>query len=220
MQFKALLIAGTAAMIGLSACTPVDQYSADPNQRAKQGALTGAAIGAGLGILTGDGGKNKLDRAIVGGLVGAAGGGIVGNQLDRQAAELQAEINDSRVRIVNEGNQLRVVMPEGILFATDSATVQTAIQNDLYAVADNVNRYPNSRIEVIGHTDNTGAAAYNQDLSNRRAGAVAAILRGAGVSGARIVSYGRGESMPVASNLTPEGKAQNRRVEILIIPSQ
>lgn len=220
MQFKALLIAGTAAMIGLSACTPVDQYSADPNQRAKQGALTGAAIGAGLGILTGDGGKDKLDRAVVGGLVGAAGGGIIGNQLDRQAAELQAEISDGRIRIVNEGNQLRVVMPEGILFATDSATVQGSIQNDLYAVADNLNRYPNTRVEVIGHTDNTGAAAYNQDLSNRRAGAVAAILRGAGVSGARIVAYGRGESMPVASNLTPEGKAQNRRVEILIIPTQ
>jgi outer membrane protein OmpA-like peptidoglycan-associated protein len=220
MQFKTLLIAGTTAALALSACTPVDQYSADPNQRAKQGALTGAAIGAGLGILTGDGGKDKLDRAVVGGLIGAAGGGIIGNQLDRQAAELQAEISDSRVRIVNEGTQLRVVMPEGILFATDSATVQGSIQNDLYAVADNLNRYPNTRVEVIGHTDNTGAAAYNQDLSDRRAGAVAAILRGAGVSGARIVAYGRGESMPVASNLTPEGKAQNRRVEILIIPTQ
>lgn len=220
MRIHALLIAGTAAAIVLSACTPVDQYSADPNQRAKQGALTGAAIGVGLGVLTGDGGKDKLDRAVVGGLVGAAGGSIIGNQLDRQAAELQAEINDSRVRIVNEGNQLRVVMPEGILFATDSATVQGAIQNDLYAVADNVNRYPNSRIEVIGHTDNTGSAAYNQDLSDRRAGAVAAVLRGAGVSGARIVAYGRGESVPVGSNLTPEGKAQNRRVEILIIPTR
>lgn len=220
MQIKTLLVAGTAAALALSACTPVEQYSADPNQRAKQGALTGAAIGAGLGILTGDGGKDKLDRAVVGGLIGAAGGGIIGNQLDRQAAELQAEISDSRVRIVNEGTQLRVVMPEGILFATDSATVQGSIQNDLYAVADNLNRYPNTRVEVIGHTDNTGAAAYNQDLSDRRAGAVAAILRGAGVSGARIVAYGRGESMPVASNLTPEGKAQNRRVEILIIPTQ
>lgn len=223
MQIKALLIAGTAAAIALAACTPVtpvDQYSPDPNQRAKQGALTGAALGAGIGILTGDGGKEKRDRAIVGGLLGAAGGGIIGGRLDQQAAELQSEINDSRVRIVNEGNQLRVVMPEGILFATDSATVQGAIQNDLYAVADNVNRYPETRVEVVGHTDNTGSAAYNQDLSDRRAAAVASILRGAGVSGARIVSYGRGESMPVASNLTPEGKAQNRRVEILIIPTQ
>ena len=220
MQFKALLIAAVAAVVALSACTPVDQYSADPNQRAKQGALTGAAIGAGLGVLTGDGGKNKLDRALVGGLVGAAGGGIIGNQLDRQAAELQAEISDSRVRIVNEGNQLRVVMPEGILFATDSATVQGAIQNDLYAVADNLNRYPNTRVEVVGHTDNTGSAAYNQTLSERRAASVGAVLRGAGVSGARIVTYGRGESTPAASNLTPEGRSQNRRVEVLIIPNR
>ena len=219
MHIKALLIAGSVGAFGLAACTPVDQYSADPNQRAKQGALTGAAIGAGLGILTGDGGKDKLDRAVVGGLIGAAGGGIIGNQLDRQAAELQAEISDGRIRIVNEGTQLRVVMPDGILFATDSATVQTSIRNDLYAVADNLNRYPNTRVEVIGHTDNTGASSYNQDLSERRADAVAAILRGAGVSGGRIVSYGRGESVPVASNLTPEGKAQNRRVEILIIPT-
>lgn len=220
MRFQTLLIAGSVAALGLAACTPVDEYSADPNQRAKQGALTGAAIGAGLGILTGDGGKDKLDRAVVGGLIGAAGGGIIGNQLDRQAAELQAEISDGRIRIVNEGTQLRVVMPDGILFATDSATVQASIQNDLYAVADNLNRYPNTRVEVIGHTDDTGSGAYNQDLSERRAGAVSSILRGAGVSGGRIVSYGRGETMPVASNATAEGKAQNRRVEILIIPTR
>jgi outer membrane protein OmpA-like peptidoglycan-associated protein len=156
---------------------------------------------------------------VVGGASGALAGGVSGSTLDRQAAELQAELNDSRIRIINEGTQLRVVMPEGILFATDSATVQNSIRNDLYAVADNLNRYPNSRVEVVGHTDSTGSAAYNQDLSERRAAAVAAILRGAGVSGGRIVSYGRGESAPVASNLTPEGKAQNRRVEILIIPN-
>ena len=111
-------------------------------------------------------------------------------------------------------------MPEGILFATGSAAVQGAVQNDLYAVADSLNRFPNSRIEVVGHTDNVGAAAFNQDLSNRRASAVAAILQNAGVSGARIVAYGRGEDVPVASNLTPEGRQQNRRVEIVIIPRQ
>jgi outer membrane protein OmpA-like peptidoglycan-associated protein len=111
-------------------------------------------------------------------------------------------------------------MPEGILFAVDSAAVNGAVQNDLYAVADNVNRYPNSRVEVIGHTDNTGSAAYNQDLSHRRAKAVAKILRGAGVARGRIAAYGRGEDSPVASNLTPEGRQQNRRVEILIIPTR
>ena len=219
MRIKALLIAGSVSAIALTACTPVDQYSSNPNQRTKEGALTGAAIGAGLGILTGQGGKDKLDRAVVGGAIGAAAGGLIGHNLDRQAAELQAELNDSRIRVVNEGNQLRVVMPNGILFATDSASVQGSIQNDLYTVADNLNRYPNTRVEVVGHTDNTGSAAYNQDLSERRAGAVAAILRSAGVSGGRIASYGRGESMPVASNLTADGQAQNRRVEILIIPT-
>ncbi|MFN6952304.1 MAG: OmpA family protein [Albidovulum sp.] len=218
MRLSKILTGGAAAAILLAACTPVDQYSADPNQRTKEGALTGAGIGALAGILTGDGGKDKLDRAVVGAAIGGLAGGVVGSNLDRQARELQAEIRDSRIRIINEGNQLRVVMPEGILFATDSATVQASIQNDLYAVADNLNRYPNSRVEIIGHTDSTGSASYNQDLSQRRAMAVAAILRGAGVAGGRIVAYGRGEDMPVASNLTPEGRAQNRRVEILIIP--
>ncbi|PQV56954.1 outer membrane protein OmpA-like peptidoglycan-associated protein [Defluviimonas denitrificans] len=219
MRIKALLIAGSVSAIALTACTPVDQYSANPNQRTKEGALTGAAIGAGLGILTGKGGKDKLDRAVVGGAIGAAAGGLIGHNLDRQAAELQAQLNDSRIRVVNEGNQLRVVMPNGILFATDSAAVQGSIQNDLYTVADNLNRYPNTRVEVVGHTDNTGSATYNQDLSERRAAAVASILRSAGVSGGRIASYGRGESAPVASNLTADGQAQNRRVEILIIPT-
>lgn len=219
MHIKSILVAGTAAVLTLTACTPVDEYSSNPNQRTKEGALTGAAIGAGLGILTGDGGKDKLDRAVVGAAIGGLAGGVIGHNLDRQAAELQAEINDSRIRIINEGNQLRVVMPEGLLFAVDSAAVMPSIQNDLYAVADNLNRYPNSRVEIIGHTDNTGSAAYNQDLSQRRAMAVSAVLRNAGVSGGRLVAYGRGEDVPVASNLTPEGRAQNRRVEILIIPT-
>ncbi len=220
MYIKTFLAAGSVAALGLSACTPVGEYSANPNQRTKEGALTGAAIGAGLGVLTGKGGKDKLDRAVVGGALGGLAGGVIGNNLDRQAGELQAELNDSRIRIINEGSQLRVVMPEGLLFATDSASVQPSIQNDLYAVADNLNRYPNSRVEVVGHTDNTGSAAYNQTLSENRAAAVGAILRGAGVAGGRLVTYGRGESMPVASNLTPEGKAQNRRVEIVIIPNR
>lgn len=218
MRFSKTFLGGAAAAVLLAACTPVDQYSADPNQRTREGALTGAGIGALAGILTGQGGKDKLDRAVVGAALGGLAGGVVGSNLDRQARELQAEISNTGIRIINEGNQLRVVMPDGLLFATDSATVQPSIQNDLYAVADNLNRYPNSRVEVIGHTDSTGSAAHNQDLSQRRAMAVAAILRGAGVAGGRIVAYGRGEDMPVASNLTPEGRAQNRRVEILIIP--
>src|SRR5690606_28894203 len=150
-----LIFLGAATALALSACTPVDTYSSDPNQRTREGALTGAGIGALAGVLTGRGGKDKLDRAVVGAAIGGLAGGVIGNQLDKQAAELQTEISDSRVRIVNTGDRLIVTMPEGILFATDSATVQTSVQNDLYAVADSLNRYPNSRVEIIGHTDNT-----------------------------------------------------------------
>jgi outer membrane protein OmpA-like peptidoglycan-associated protein len=111
-------------------------------------------------------------------------------------------------------------MPQDLLFAVDSAAVRPDLRADLSAVASSLLRYPNSRIEVIGHTDNTGAAAYNQDLSQRRAVSVAGVLREGGVPGARIAAFGRGEDQPIASNLTPEGRAQNRRVEIIIRPTR
>ena len=110
-------------------------------------------------------------------------------------------------------------MPQDVLFATDSATLRPDLTYDLRAVAGSLNRYPDSSVEVIGHTDNSGAAAYNQDLSQRRATSVAQVLRDAGVQGNRLAAYGRGEDQPVASNLTPEGRAANRRVEIIIRPS-
>ena len=221
MRIKTLLVGGSAAAFFLAACTPVDQYNPnDPNQRTRQGALTGAGIGALAGVLTGEGGKDKRDRAVVGAVAGGLIGAAVGSNLDRQAEELSQRISNDRVRIINEGNQLRVVMPEGILFATDSATVNAGIQGDLFVVADSLNRYPDTRVEVIGHTDNTGTAAYNQDLSQRRASAVASILMSGGVNPGRIAAFGRGENQPVASNLTPEGRAQNRRVEILIIANR
>ena len=92
------------------------------------------------------------------------------------------------------------------------------LRSDLNTVASSLLKYPNSRIEIIGHTDNTGSAAYNQDLSQRRAVSVASVLRESGVPGGRIAAYGRGEDQPIASNLTPEGRAKNRRVEIIIRP--
>lgn len=219
MRMTKFFLGATAMALVLAACTPVETYSPDPNQRTREGALTGAGIGALAGLLTGDTAKERRNRALVGAAVGGLAGGVIGNNLDRQAAELQAEINDGRVRIVNEGDRLVVTMPEGILFATDSASVNSSIRGDLFTVADNLNRYPNSVVQVIGHTDNTGPAGYNQDLSQRRANAVADILVSGGVSGGRISSIGRGEDQPVASNYTAEGRAQNRRVEIIIIPN-
>lgn len=211
MTISKTLMLATASVIALSAC---QTGTTGPNTQG--GAVTGALIGGVLGASRG--GDDALVKGAAGALVGGAIGGLIGQRLDAQARELDAQLDD-RIRVVNEGNQLRVVMPEGILFATDSATVNPAITNELYTVADSLNRYPDTRVQVIGHTDNTGAASYNQDLSERRAGAVGAILRSAGVAGGRLITFGRGEDAPIGSNLTPEGRQQNRRVEILIIPN-
>lgn len=221
MNFRIPVLLAVASTFALTACEPPQTYNAnDPNQRTRNGAIAGALGGAVLGALTGDSNDNKLDRALGGAVVGGIGGAVVGNILDKQAAELQRDITTNGVRIVNQGDRLIVSMPEGILFDVDSAAVHPGIMKDLYTVANSLNRYPGSRVEVVGHTDNTGAAAYNQDLSQRRAQSVASVLQQGGVSGARLSPYGRGETQPVASNLSPQGRAQNRRVEIIIIPTR
>ncbi|MEO8530570.1 MAG: OmpA family protein [Deltaproteobacteria bacterium] len=201
--------------VALAACTPTDTYSADPNKRAKEGALTGAATGALVGIITGDSKSDRKRNAVVGGILGAAAGAAIGSNLDKQAAELQGSL-DGRISIIRSGNQLIVRMPQDITFATDSASVASSLQDDLRSLASSLNKYPNTTVSVVGHTDNTGTSAYNQDLSNRRAGSVAGILIGAGVSSGRIRSVGMGESQPIASNDSPAGRAQNRRVDIVI----
>ncbi len=121
--------------------------------------------------------------------------------------------------IQNTGEELIVTLPEGILFDTDSAAIRAMLQSDLRALAQNLQTYPDTTVDVIGHTDNTGSSGYNMDLSSRRASAVAGVLLEEGVAPWRVRSFGRGETEPVASNLTPEGRQQNRRVEIFIRPS-
>lgn len=220
MSIRITAAMAAAGLMVLGAC------ATDPNgnpmgmNRTQQGAIAGAAVGALYGATRDKDKNNQGADAIKGALVGAAAGAVAGNILDRQAAALQQSVSNPNIQIVNHGSYLQVIMPEGILFATDSAAVTGAAQNDLYAVARNLNQYPNSRVEVVGHTDNTGRAAYNQDLSLRRAQSVSGILTAAGVNSGRISSVGLGETQPIASNMTVEGRAQNRRVEILIRPTQ
>ena len=216
MTLNTPLLLGSAALMALVACDPYPQGNPD-NTRARTGLATGAVIGGLLGA-TKESGSDRFRNAALGAAIGAAVGGGVGSLLDQQANELRGQVGNN-VQIVNDGNQLRVVLPQDILFATDSATLQPTLVSDLRAVAQSLQRYPNSTVQVVGHADNVGAAAYNQDLSQRRAGSVASVLRDYGVPGGRIVSVGRGEDQPVASNLTPEGRAQNRRVEIIIRPT-
>ena len=153
-----------------------------------------------------------------GAAAGAAIGGLIGAALDRQAAELERDLGNG-ITVDNQGDQLLVSFPQDILFATDSAAIDAGRRQDLNALAANLQRYPDTSVQVIGHTDNTGSAAYNFDLSSRRAGTVSSILVGAGVPSSRISSTGRGEDAPIASNLTSEGRAQNRRVEVIISPT-
>ncbi len=216
-RFPMIVVAGA---LTLGACTDTYTTTSDPNQRTKEGAAVGAITGAVAGILIGDDKQGRTNGAIIGGLVGAAAGAAIGSSLDKQAADLQASFDNNAIRVVNTGSALIVTMPQDILFATDSAIVSPALRSDLFVLAESLNDYPDSTVQVIGHTDNTGSASYNQQLSALRAESVASILRDAGVTSWRIVASGRGEDQPIASNLTPEGRAQNRRVEIIITPRQ
>lgn len=209
------LIAALMGLTALGACVDPNAYPNDPNARQKQGVALGALTGAAIGASSDD---DKLAKAALGAVVGGVLGGAIGSSLDQQAEELRAQMSPG-VTVTNHGDYLVVNMPQDVLFATDSASVRPDLTRDIKAVASSLLKYPNSRIEVLGHTDNTGSAAYNMDLSQRRASSVAAILRDSGVPSARVIAVGRGEDAPVASNLTPEGRAQNRRVEIVIRPT-
>ncbi len=216
---KPILCAAGASLLLVAACTDpgyVGGSGQNPNQKTGQGALIGGLVGAGLGAIVSD---DKGKGALIGGVAGATVGAGIGYSLDRQEAELRQQLESDGIKITNTGDRLILSMPQDILFATDSFTVNGSLRRDLFKVASSLNQYPESVVQVVGHTDNTGSAAYNQDLSVRRANAVADVLMDGGVAFNRINTYGRGEDQPVASNLTPEGKAQNRRVEIVILPT-
>lgn len=213
---KAIAVLTGSALLLTTACTsPEHLGGTDPNKNTKEGAVLGGFIGAITGAMVS---KDEKKGAIVGAALGAGVGAAIGNNLDKQEAELRQDL-DGRVGIDNNGERLLVTMPQDILFATDSTYVQAGLRDDIQTVGLSLNRYPDTTVQVVGHTDNTGSAAYNQDLSQRRAGAVADILIDAGVSPGRIRTIGRGEDAPIASNLSPEGRAQNRRVEIIILPN-
>ncbi|WP_050525072.1 OmpA family protein [Pseudorhodobacter wandonensis] len=203
----------TLGAITLAGCVP----TTEDNRRQNTGAVTGALLGGALGATSK--GDDKLLKTVVGAGIGAAIGGAIGSSLDAQAAELRNSIGDNRVSITNTGSELIVNLPQDILFATDSATLRGDLTQDLQAVARSLLNYPNTTVQVVGHTDNTGSAAYNQNLSQRRAQSVASVLQANGVPGGRIIAIGRGEDQPIASNLSEAGRAQNRRVEIVIRPN-
>lgn len=209
MAFERLTLSLAAVgVLGLTACQA--PLPGQTTAQTEQGALLGVGVGAITGAVISDE-DDRLRNAAIGAVAGGLIGGSIGALLDRQEAELRAQLGNGTV--TNTGSSLVVTLPNDILFAFDSAAVSGQSQADLRAVAQSLNNYPNSTVNVIGHADVTGNEAYNQQLSEDRARAVAAVLAGAGVSPARISAFGRGESSPISSN-----QALNRRVEIIITP--
>ncbi len=212
-KFTLALAAGSLTLA--TACVEGGGYQ--PQSKTESGALVGAGLGAAIGAITAGSG-DRAKGAMTGAVVGAAAGVIGGSILDRQERDLRNSVGND-VTINNTGDRLIVTLPQDILFATGSASLRPDLVRDLRAVANNLNAYPESTVQVLGHTDNVGDAGYNQDLSYRRAESVSAVLINEGVAPYRIQSIGRGEDQPIASNLTPEGRQQNRRVEIVILPN-
>lgn len=211
MSYRKPLVAATVAMFALGACTNVDGTQNQTGTGAIIGGLTGAAAGQ---IIGGD-----TRGTVIGGVIGAGIGAAIGNQLDTQERELRQSLAGTSAGIVNTGDRLIVTLPEAITFDFGSAVVHQNFRPSLAAVSRSLQNYPNTTVRVVGHTDNVGTLAVNQQLSEQRALAVAQILVNTGTPSTRVRYQGRAYHEPIASNSTSAGRAANRRVEIIITPN-
>lgn len=213
----------TVASLALSSCTTVNPNTGQkqPSKLVKGGVL-GALGGAAIGALSGNnrtGGKSR-DHAIKGAAIGALAGMGIGGYMDRQESKMRQGMSGSGVTVTRAGNDLILNMPSDITFGSGSSSIQPQFQDTLGSVAGVLSQYNKTQISITGHTDSDGSSSYNQGLSINRARSVANALNSQGVSSSRTQTYGEGEALPIASNNTSAGKAQNRRVVIRIIPQQ
>lgn len=183
-----------------------------------KGAGTGAAAGALIGGLIGHNNGGTAKGAILGAVVGGAAGAAIGHQMDKEAKDLQDKLPDAKVERVGEG--IEVTFNSGILFDVNSDQLRPVAQKDLSELAASLKDYSGTRVLVVGHTDSTGTASYNQALSERRANAARVALLESGLAGDRVDAVGKGESEPVESNETAAGRQANRRVEVAIFASE
>lgn len=200
-----------AALGPLAGCASVKQVLDTDKGR---GGAIGAAAGAVTGGLIGRANGSTARGAILGAVVGGAAGAIIGHQMDQRAKTLQQNIPGATVERVGEG--ILVTFASGLLYDFNSDAVKPTAQANLRELAQNFSKYPDTDLLIVGHTDSVGSAAYNQQLSLRRADAAAAYLEAQGVPAARVRTEGKGEAEPVATNATDTGRSQNRRVEVAI----
>jgi outer membrane protein OmpA-like peptidoglycan-associated protein len=208
-----------AAALTAAGCQTTDAYTGEKKvNNASKGAGIGALAGAILGAATGDNSKERRERALIGAGVGALTGAGVGAYMDRQEAKLRAQLQGTGVSVTRNGDNLILNMPGTVTFKTASADLNANFFKVLDSVALVLKEFDKTTIDVEGHTDSDGSDQYNQQLSLNRANSVGTYLNSQGVNGQRIVAFGAGEARPIAPNTTPEGKQQNRRVELKLQP--
>jgi outer membrane protein OmpA-like peptidoglycan-associated protein len=184
----------------------------------EKGAVIGTGAGAAAGAAVGKAAGGTAEGAIIGAAVGGTAGAVIGQRMDKKAEELDEELEDAEVERVGEG--IKVTFDSGLLFDFDSAALRTAAERDLAEFANSMQEFDEARILIVGHTDSKGSEAYNQDLSERRAASAADYLIEQEIGSSRLNTVGRGETEPVATNETAEGRQQNRRVEVAVYASE
>ena len=200
-------------MIAIVLCVATMIVGCSASNAVKGGAI-GVGGGAVVGGIIGKVAGNTALGAIIGAAVGGTTGAIIGNNMDKRAEELRADLANATIERVGEG--IKITFDSGILFVTNSSELQPTAKTNIANLARILNKYPDTNILIEGATDNQGTAQYNQALSERRAQAVADYNKGQGVPNSRISTVGTGEGHPVASNDTVAGRQLNRRVEIAI----
>ena len=204
-------------ILGLMAVS-VLMFGCKSMNKTQKGAVIGTAGGAAVGAVIGKAAGNTALGAIIGATVGGVTGAVIGRKMDKQAEEIKKEVPEAKVERVGEG--IVVEFNSKILFGFDRSDLTSSAEGNLKDLVTILNKYPDTNIEIQGHTDNAGSDEYNQGLSERRAGSVSAYIRGKGISSSRISIKGFGESAPKYSNDTEDGRALNRRVDFLITANE
>lgn len=186
--------------------------------KTQKGAVIGAATGGVLGAIIGKKAGNTAVGAIIGGAVGGTAGALIGRKMDRQAEEIKQSIPNAEV--IREGEGIIVKFDSGILFDVNQNTLKTNARSNIESLATSLKNNPETTILIVGHTDATGTDTYNLKLSERRAAAVRSYTIAQGIASARLTTEGRGESEAISDNTTEEGRALNRRVEIVIVANE
>lgn len=208
------IITACVVSLALTACTTNPKTGESTMSKTAIGAGIGAATGAGIGALAG--GKNKGKAALIGAAAGTALGAGIGYYMDSQEQELQTSLQGTDVQVQRQGEDINLVMPGNVAFASGSANISSSFYKALDSVAAVLNKSPETTITISGHTDSKGNPDANQQLSKNRADSVARYLVNKGISAQRIQTTGFGDRNPVASNDNEDGRSKNRRVEIKI----